>query len=54
MKYRTIKIWSDTHPKLKRVAAMNDETILDTIERMVETEFRRLKIIYKGKPKGGE
>lgn len=44
---RTIKILTESHPKLRMIAAMTEEHILDLVERLIDNEARRLKITYR-------
>ena len=43
MNYVTLRIRKETQRKLKIVAALSEESMLDTLERLVSQEYDRLQ-----------
>jgi hypothetical protein len=43
MEYRTIKIWTSTHHKLRLLAALTGETMLAALARLVAGELERVQ-----------
>jgi len=41
--YQTIKIWLSTYKRLKLLAALTGEKILNLIDRLVEEELKRVQ-----------
>lgn len=39
---RTIKIYEKTHPKLRLLAAMTGETMMDLVDRLIQEEKNRI------------
>lgn len=42
MDYITLRVRKDTHYQLKVVASLSDESMLDTLARLVREEYERL------------
>ncbi len=47
--YITLRVRKGTQRKLKVVAALAEESMLDTLERLVSQEYDRLHQLQKGK-----
>jgi predicted HicB family RNase H-like nuclease len=42
-KYTTIRIKAETHPKLRLLAALTGESMIDLIDRLIQEETKRIK-----------
>lgn len=43
MEYVTLRVRKDTQRKLKIIAALSEESMLETLERLVTTEWERIQ-----------
>ena len=46
--YVTLRVRKDTHKKLRIVSALSEESMLDTLDRLVAQEYDRLHGQQKG------
>jgi hypothetical protein len=48
-KYQLIRVWSQTHQTIRKIAAFTGESIVEALERMANEEWRRIQQREGGK-----